>query len=267
VLTVRSVLSCVLVIFALGTVTLVIRSSSTFADCVSKNQQYEGHTQSQERPRLILVPLPRGIVVSWRCTKYFANQNSPSITAFGTLVIAAFTIILGVFTVSVANSTRMAAVASIEAERPHIRLSKLTLTRFGNPSGMPIITATCRNYGRSVAIITQACVSVRVMGTLPRKPTYDGKRYVFQGNVIPPNGEFELPKFYFFEWSKYHGEIPGFEFKALVWVYGFVTYLDHVNVEHRHGFVAEWMPPDTIGPQPEGEDFLWTGQKHYKYDT
>ena len=55
----------------------------------------------------------------------FFNQNGPAITAFTSVVIAVFTIVLGVFTVSVARSTRMAAEASIAADLPRVRLNNL----------------------------------------------------------------------------------------------------------------------------------------------
>ena len=102
----------------------------------------------------------------------FVHANHEEITAASTAIIAIFTIILGVFTVSVSNSTRATAVGFMSAERPHMIISELKVSGLNSPpaDGKIPLTITFRitNFGRTPAFAKQMSLHLYFMDKLPR---------------------------------------------------------------------------------------------------
>jgi hypothetical protein len=189
------------------------------------------------------------------------------------------TALLVLVTSALVYYTKVLAKVADAVERPRVRLSRLRFDRFGgnirDHGKLPIITVGFKNYGRTVAIVTRVRVCIAVTGTLPKSPDYsDGYVYIHAGEAIAPDAEFEPRPKWFIEFDKFapEKETPAaacrLPFRAGLYVYGYISYLDHLNKERIHGFVGLWMPPDTGNPSGDssGHNFLIGGPKAYAYD-
>lgn len=209
------------------------------------------------------------------------NDIAVLITAFATVAIAGFTLALKrstdqlfIATKQSADAATVAANAVIAAERPRVHLSKLKFSRMGGDiqdrTKLPEISIGFRNLGRSVAVILDIRVVMRIVGELPETPEY-GERHIYipTGQTIAPGDEYSLRQLYL---DFKEGDVstdPVLPFRAHFWVYGYIAYQDHLGDERRHGFVGLWMPPGTFSAlgANSGEDFIWAGNKNYAYDT
>ncbi|MBZ9706929.1 hypothetical protein LB543_09375 [Mesorhizobium sp. ESP7-2] len=225
--------------------------------------------------------------------KRTVDDNDGLITALATIVIAAFTGTLWKSTRDLglagdkqlriarkaANAAKISAEAArdtvnamIAAERPRVRLCKLTFSRFmgdaDDPTKTPVITARFKNYGRSTAIILGGSFDRKMVGTLPEEPDYISPAFVQPGKTLAPGEEFDFPEMVFYDFGQYRNiDTPDVVFTTWLYVYGFVSYLDHLGQERKHGFAAFFMPPKVISHVPQGEQFAHLNLPKYTYDT
>jgi hypothetical protein len=219
------------------------------------------------------------LVAFWETGKVL-NWISPAITAFATIAIAYFTFTLKessdklfIAAARSAEAARQSAVAAISAERPRVQLSKLRFSRgefdIRDRTKLPIITIGFKNYGRTVAVVSDLRIVMQVINELPSKPDYgEGRVYVPVGKTIEPREEWVMEKWFSGFTQDVIGTEPYFPFKAHFWVYGYIEYRDHIGGSRRHGFVGLWIPPD-VGSNvgSSGENFIWGAKEHYAYDT
>lgn len=90
--------------------------------------------------------------------------------------------------------------------------------------------------------------------------------------VIPSDTEYEFP-------ALIYDDLEGKNLAAVLdnqkrfLVYGFIAYIDHLDQEHRTGFLGTWNWSGTgIGRLPDesverGETFIIARKKHYTYNT
>jgi hypothetical protein len=206
------------------------------------------------------------------------HDYDSTVTAVATVFIAIFTVVLGLFTISVAKSTRIAAEAAIAVERPRLHVSRLFFNRLGGDirdrEKMPEIEIGFKNIGRTAAFITDVRCQMTITRRLPRRPKYGDKRiYVPTGFHIVPDQEWILERQLFAEFNPTKENSPDLAllspFRTTFWAYGYVAYLDHLGKPHRHGFVAWWVPPDvhSVLGDTSGKNFIRANIKHYTYDT
>jgi hypothetical protein len=95
---------------------------------------------------------PNRVLIAGRRIFCAVHDNREDINAWSTLAIAFGTIILGIFTIWVARSTKIAAAAAAKAadvaeqailERPHIFIESIELIDRGNSFGVLFVV---RNY-------------------------------------------------------------------------------------------------------------------------
>jgi hypothetical protein len=160
------------------------------------------------------------------------------------------------------------------SEQARVYLSKLTFSRFGgdiyNRTNIPIITVGFKNYGRTVAMVTEAWVAIKIIGEPPDRPDYSETDRIFipAGRAIAPNDEYILPERWFHDFRPEEtGPTPLLPFKANFWVYGFIAYRDHLGEQHRTGFLGVWPPPNPGQIEPRPEEFIWSTKKNYTYNT
>jgi hypothetical protein len=112
----------------------------------------------------------------------FVHNNRDDINAYSTIVIAIFTAVLGVFTVSLAGSTRLAAQAAeralVDLERPWLFIVGATVIRF-DPGyvAAPIpnnwrVKLHIKNIGRAPAAVDEIIYRIERKDVLPTYPVY-----------------------------------------------------------------------------------------------
>jgi hypothetical protein len=104
----------------------------------------------------------------------FVYRNRDDINAYSTIVIAIFTAILGMFTVSLARSTRVAAEAAekalVDLERPWLFIENAIIIHIVTPATLEVawtVRLIVRNIGRAPALIDTIAYRVDPRATLP----------------------------------------------------------------------------------------------------
>jgi hypothetical protein len=260
----------------------IVWSSLEFQQCVEAYGQNYPAAQHLEKGISVFV---RMIPTYRHCVGAYVTDKNTVITALGTVVIAVFTTILGIFTISLARSTRIAANAAkvsadaaVASERPRVYLSRLIFSRWGGDirdrERMPQIEIGFKNFGRSVAVMIDIRIVMKITETLPEKPDYGLRRiYIPTGFSLIEGEEWILDKQRFFDFNPTEHNSPDttlpWPFKATFWVYGYVAYRDHLGDERRHGFVDCWVPPDvhSVLGDTSGKHFIRCDIPNYTYDT
>lgn len=117
----------------------------------------------------------------------FVDAYHDDISAASTVIIAIFTTILGLFTISLSNSTRIAAKAAekalTELERPWLFLSSVSIRIHERaPPGEPILfnrwfaKLHWKNIGRSPAFVIKCTFTIVDKATLPATPAFDDRQ-------------------------------------------------------------------------------------------
>jgi len=120
-------------------IVFAVRESPSYQQCIGDTPHEESSEQKKESTAGFLgMTIVRSRII-WRCTGHFIDKNDAGITAVGTIIIAAFTTILGIFTISLARSTRIAANAADMSARAALALE------------LPIINAEPVGFGFGVA--------------------------------------------------------------------------------------------------------------------
>jgi hypothetical protein len=214
------------------------------------------------------------IVALWRVAGRMVDAWHDDLTAAATVIIAVFTTILGVFTVSLARSTSIAsnaakrsADAAIAMELPFIRADPPEdLTKVENieddrggliwdvetldlPEFSRLYGLTFRNIGRTTAAPTKLELGWKVALTLPpESPVYTWSRRCDHGTVILPGNEpFQLDcnNFCIALTAQDRSEIAA-DNKAL-WVFCALTYRNFFDETQTSRFCWRWGCPDGVG--------------------
>jgi hypothetical protein len=128
----------------LGAVVWILSTSRFYEACV-----YQGHHDAGDALKQGLPALFGALKIYRHCAGAYLIENNAAITAIGTLIIATFTAILGIFTVSLARSTRIAADAAkrssdaaIDLEVPRLSVSNISIQRASSLTLTPPKLAT-----------------------------------------------------------------------------------------------------------------------------
>ena len=202
----------------------------------------------------------RVFTVGFSDIKEFVHDNRDDINAVSTLFIAAFTIILGLFTISLAGSTRIAAKAAalgtkaaIALELPLIRANAAKLgtgdvqTATGaNRNVCSVNQLFFYNHGRTKASLIEVQIGLTIGDRLPKEPVYLHKK-PFPPNVVleEPNGVVEAVL------HQYDFDAPPDLYDRLrnrttnLWFYCNLVYLDFMDIRREAGFC--WKQYETSG--------------------
>lgn len=197
------------------------------------------------------------VVAFWRAIGRVVDAWHDDLTAISTLVIAVFTTILGIFTVSLARSTRIAANAARHSadaadlsarttagvELPWFVIDEVQMEVINQSIALTLRhEATAigfKNLGRSQAIIIVACIDHHVGMTLPTTPTYAISK-VRRPNTSVGHGErydtTYSPNIPQIESAKIENDV------AILWLFGYIEYLDFLGNTWRSGFSASLRP-------------------------
>lgn len=222
----------------------------------------------------------------------FLETHRDGVTAVAAAVSAAATFFIALFTYTLKRSTdklwtatrqtaeaaQKSADAAIAAERPRVFLSKITFDRFGGDilkrDSVPVVNTGFKNIGRTVAIVSGLRIKMDVIENLPETPDYGPARIFFPAGLSIAPGEEWFPQMQMyaeFDPAKHTHPDPShpLPFRSTFWVYGYIAYLDHLDQERRHGFVAWYSPPGVHGPlgDTSGRNFIRCKVQNYSYDT
>jgi hypothetical protein len=209
----------------------------------------------------------------WAIVDFLQTYNG-AVTAIATVIIAAFTVILGLFTVSLANATRKAAEAAdlsartgAGVELPWLIVDQIHAQPFYNDI---IATLTSndvwlafQNLGRSDAVIVAECFVHHVGDALTSHPHYPpgAIRSKSFGESVGHRLKYEtsfglaLPR-------KQAATIASGE--TILWLYGYLEYLDFLGHTYRSGFSAA-LKPVVIDGNPVSLPFRSEGPTAYTY--
>lgn len=179
----------VAIVIALATaasMATIVATSWDFQECIKADgKNAKGGQESEKR-----VPSVVGTILTYRhCTGAYVIDKKEAITAAGTVIIALFTAILGLFTIRLAGATRVAADAAllnaqavIDAERAHlfvvIELENIAAMvsnaarAISDGSNYALrISYAFKNYGRTPAIIRAIGHGAIIAPELPQERT------------------------------------------------------------------------------------------------
>ena len=187
---------------------------------------------------------------------------------FGTLV----------YTAQAAFSASRAVEVAVAADLPRLRVSKLVFGREGNAeprdnSKYAQVTISFANYGGKSARVTRYCFELECAVNLPAEPVYESVRNVFSNQiVVAADGEHIFPPLPYLDTGNLQlAEV--LNHKKRFWVYGYIAYVDHLDREHKTGFVAWWnhygTGHDTFPDEAtqRGETFNLMRKDRYTYAT
>jgi hypothetical protein len=187
---------------------------------------------------------------------------------FGTLI----------YTAHAASAASRAVEVAVASDLPRLRVSKLVFSRGGNAdprdnSKYAQVTIGFANYGGNAARVTRYCFELESAITLPDEPVYKSFRNVFCNQiVVAANDEYVFPPLPYLDGGGAQlAEV--LSHKKRFWVYGYIVYLDHLDREHRTGFVAWWnhygSGSDTFPDEAtqRGETFNFMRKDQYTYAT
>jgi hypothetical protein len=246
---------------------LSVADSSSYHECVRKAEQQPSSQPQNERPNQVF--MTRVVI---RCLGDFVDKNNAAVTALSTVVIAIFTTILGVFTVSLAKSTRIAALAAnrtaetaVALELPHIRVDRprellKTDSAEDNDGGLVwdtefpelpqfsrIYDISFRNIGRSTASPTALLLGWQVTNHLRGDPQFCWSQECRHQSVIPADKEATISFDSFGIELTDQQRLAVKNKEAALWLYGRLEYEDFMDEPHFIGFCWRWGCPDGVG--------------------
>jgi hypothetical protein len=140
----------------------------------------------------------------------FVHQYRDDVSAFSTLVIAIFTAVLGLFTISLARSTRKASIAAQDSSKALLASERGTIIevirqlnferaywagRYNNSPTMPPtqvdleITIWLKNYGRTPATIYDIYLDLKIAERAPKDPIFPSDNLVLSEPTISQDDE------------------------------------------------------------------------------
>jgi hypothetical protein len=205
------------------------------------------------------------VVAIWRSVGTVIDAWHDDLTAAATIIIAVFTTILGVFTVRLAGSTRVAADAALRQANATIALEAPILVVPGiklvgypdivtpqsndDPAIGNQIPAVCRaligfmSIGRTYARITHFCLERIIAFTLPEMPQYLPDHIESLDTLFMPAPKFV--NFFGLEHAINPIVLNATERQTLAsgqsfWVYGYIRYESFADEVFELGFIARW---------------------------
>jgi hypothetical protein len=162
------------------------------------------------------------------------------VIAISAIVTATFTVILGVFTVSLSKSTRIAANAAekalTELERPWLFVEGAKITRRDPPGGDIIpnnwyISLKCRNVGRSPAVVHECIIGFCDKNAIPVSPDYAATTPISTLRWVSPDQPFDTTDI---------GPSPRADNRDVDFIaFGRITYTELNGRLHTTGFAVE----------------------------
>jgi hypothetical protein len=157
---------------------------------------------------------------------------------------------LGLFTMSLSKSTRLAAQAAVATELPIIRPEGFRLFDRSTghdsaiqPDNVPSLmraTFGLRNVGRTAAEMVSVCMDWEVCAALPPVPSYKTIMPFSPGTFVAANSVFDAgPQQYFIELSTEQIKLIK-ERSSCLWIYGFVAYLDFLQRKDESRFCTKY---------------------------
>lgn len=185
----------------------------------------------------------------------FIHAYHEEVNALSTVAIAIFTAILGIFTINLSNSTRIAAEAAklnadavVRVELPFLALRRAFLICAGQavPIGSPLppefeATIAFTNWGRSNAEIIKGCIERSVTDKLP--PTPDYKNVAPYAPGIAVGNRADIPLDVSCKIKLTPAEIAEIDTgQKKLWVFGFIGFKDFLGDPHESAFCLKWSP-------------------------
>ncbi len=203
------------------------------------------------------------IVALWRSVGRLVDSWHDDLTAAATIVIAVFTTVLGIFTVSLARSTRTAAIAAQDAAEhiPRAERAYLFMVVNGETIRKPLMDAyagadstnqdeiiriplaiafSFENQGRTPAIVREISVSLHHWSDLPANPpVYTSELQYLPTNTYVASGKATEQK----EITRFAGPVTRQAATSLlrgdsfIWFFGRIIYDDVFGARHEHAFI------------------------------
>jgi hypothetical protein len=251
--------------------------SYSFQSCVTENTSAYSQQGAEKSDPSFFVAIEAHI----RCTLRLIHHLHGVFTALFTLALAAFTWTLWRATDQIGRDTTNAANASAKnftaSERAYVKISHLPpglSFESGDGTVFASINLEIKNHGRTPARITK--VRIKSRHFLPADPMPVEADY---GDAIDPNAteQFLVTGDYFYSGGTlpldrgYYDLISrGIE---ILWVYGYVDYIDIFGQRHRAGYARYFDPSlDNQSRYRTEEEFLkrsnlpFVGRRGYNYD-
>ncbi len=239
-----------------------VAESSTYHECVSSAEQEISSRLENGAPSQFFMAR-----VAFRCVGDFINGNNATITAISTAIIAIFATIFGLFTISLAKSTRIAADAAILSARsaiaielPIIRANaqKLDFGYVQEETGqrrnqVSISELFIANLGKTKAFPVEVQIGCTIGHRLPKTPVYRFTRSFPVNAILEPDQKgVEVPL------SEFEFDAPPDIYNLLrarsttMWFYCNLVYSDFIQVRHEAGFC--WKRHESNGMDTLFED-------------
>lgn len=198
--------SCAFVALVLWLVCYILWSSLDFQQCIKSYRGNDPTTKDFEKGvPIFVVPIP-----TYRhCVGAYVVDKNPAITAVGTLIIAAFTTVLSIFTIGLARSTKIAAIAAktaaehiptVEGANVYVLLKKETVEEDLQMIGMPNalirrdftiqVQVSLKNFGKTPAVIERFTVRLSYGRA---KPISGAEARIQPNTVIGAGDEIDHP--------------------------------------------------------------------------
>lgn len=200
-------------------------------------------------------------------------------------ILALFTIVLAVSTIFLWLETRrlrMLAGQQAEDMKQSLALTKrsvdaavaLELPLFVVESILvepknATLSISLGNHGRTPAIITKTCLLTKLDRALPPKPRYpmNDVEEIAVSKIVETGHEFTISRSSRLsdeDWKRVSDQ------ETILWVYGYLDYVDFLKMKRRTGFCLAFMPrPDKFYPSMPSRsgDWVQEGPDAYTYDT
>jgi hypothetical protein len=245
---------------------LILAAIITFADWFSSplqpcNLPLQQHGEAGKTNESAKEYCSAGKVVAlWRGVGQTIDSWHDDLTAASTIVIAVFTTILGIFTVSLARSTRIAAdsskesaVALTQSERAHVFITiinqrfmeswteaELNRVTSNNMVGVPVsVEFAFKNYGKTPAILKEVCRDIILMPTFPDSIEYFPVHFIPSARVVAAGESTDA-------WKCMQTHISKQDLNAVIraqtsyWFFGRVLYDDIFGGGHEHRFIYQY---------------------------
>jgi hypothetical protein len=163
-----------------------------------------------------------------------------------------------------AEAAEKNADAAIGVQLPRLTLTQLELFEPGPPygpeadsfrnqvqGGIPPehfqVAVTFYNFGETTALVTGFCIEHIVGESLPPVPRYETVVPMSAATIIKAGGTYGLKLRNFFIMLT-PSEIDGIQNRSEhLWVYGYISFLDFLNLRHEHRFCQRWEARSILG--------------------
>ena len=171
------------------------------------------------------------------------------------IVIACFTVVIGIWTICLTNATRnLAAISEKQEEstriieRAYVKISHCPPGLVGtcNINGHYVAHLNIKNFGETPATITSFFVTFKMLPhetTLPDNPEYGTETGEPIKVFLVRNDEF----FTYRKVTLSSGDFQRIETKVIdLYIYGYVNYVDQFGIRHQSGYARFYDPGQNI---------------------